>query len=115
MKKQIYFESFLEYGVALLMNLCLRTSGRKKCAEIAEQAITVLSSLLTHPNQETRPYVNSSLYSILTLKSIREKAMHLVSLNLMMKIYLRLCSRILIIVFDRLFALKNPIPKQKVN
>jgi hypothetical protein len=34
------------------MNLCLRTNGRKKCAEIAEQAITVLSSLLTHPNQE---------------------------------------------------------------
>ncbi|CAF1197448.1 unnamed protein product [Adineta steineri] len=69
----------LEYGVALLMNLCLRTNGRKKCAEIAEQAITVLSSLLTHPNQETRPYVNSSLYSILTLKSIRDRAM---SLNL---------------------------------
>ncbi|UJR23005.1 hypothetical protein I4U23_026031 [Adineta vaga] len=67
----------LEYGVALLMNLCLRTNGRKKCAEIAEQAINVLSSLLTHPNQETRPYVNSSLYSILTLKSIRSKAMEL--------------------------------------
>ncbi|CAF2004352.1 unnamed protein product [Rotaria magnacalcarata] len=67
----------LEYGVALLMNLCLRTNGRKKCATIAEQAITVLSSLLTHPNHETRPYVNSSLYSILTLKSIRDKAMQL--------------------------------------
>ncbi len=34
------------------MNLCLRTNGRKRCAEIAEQAITVLSALLTHPNQE---------------------------------------------------------------
>lgn len=34
------------------MNLCLRTEGRKKCAEISEQAITVLSSLLTHPNSE---------------------------------------------------------------
>ncbi|CAF5218220.1 unnamed protein product, partial [Rotaria magnacalcarata] len=33
----------LEYGVALLMNLCLRTEGRKKCAEVAEQAITVLA------------------------------------------------------------------------
>jgi len=43
---------YLEYGVALLMNLCLRTNGRRKCAEIAEQSITVLSSLLTHPNQE---------------------------------------------------------------
>jgi hypothetical protein len=34
------------------MNLCLRSNGRKKCAEITEQAITVLSSLLTHPNHE---------------------------------------------------------------
>lgn len=34
------------------MNLCLRTSGRKKCAEIADQAIVVLSALLTHPNHE---------------------------------------------------------------
>ncbi|CAF1025663.1 unnamed protein product [Rotaria sordida] len=67
----------LEYGVALLMNLCLRTDGRKKCAEIAEQSITVLASLLTHPNHETRPYVNSSLYSILTLKSVRDKAIQL--------------------------------------
>ncbi|CAF4475299.1 unnamed protein product [Rotaria sp. Silwood2] len=67
----------LEYGVALLMNLCLRTEGRRKCAEIAEQAITVLASLLTHPNHEIRPYVNSSLYSILTLKSVRDKAIQL--------------------------------------
>lgn len=42
----------LEYGVALLMNLCLRPNGRNKCAEIAEQAITVLAGLLTHPNHE---------------------------------------------------------------
>jgi hypothetical protein len=41
-----------EYGVALLMNLCLRSNGRKKCAEIAEQVITVLSTLLSHPNHE---------------------------------------------------------------
>jgi thiosulfate reductase cytochrome b subunit len=66
--------------VALLMNLCLRSNGRKKCAEVAEQAITVLSSLLTHPNHEV--YVNSSLYSILTLKSIRDKAIQLVSNDL---------------------------------
>ncbi|UJR25899.1 hypothetical protein I4U23_007247 [Adineta vaga] len=64
----------LEYGVALLMNLCLRTNGRKKCTEIAEQVITVLSTLLSHSNHETRPYVNSSLYSVLTVKLIRDKA-----------------------------------------
>ncbi len=50
--KLILPDKFLEYAVALLMNLCLRTNGRKKCAEVAEQAINVLSSLLTHPNHE---------------------------------------------------------------
>ena len=34
------------------MNLCLRSNGRQKCAEIAEQAINLLSNLLTHPNRE---------------------------------------------------------------
>lgn len=50
----LVFDCFvhLEYGVALLMNLCLRPNGRNKCAEIAEQAITVLAGLLTHPNHE---------------------------------------------------------------
>jgi LisH domain-containing protein ARMC9 len=48
----------LEYGVALLMNLCLRSDGRKQCAEIADQAVTVLSALLTHPNQEVRVQQN---------------------------------------------------------
>jgi len=91
------FKNSLEYGVALLMNLCLRTNGRKKCAEIAEQAITTLSTLLAHPDHDVylcfhtkthfycflyvyiqiRPYINSSLYSILTLKSIRDKAIEL--------------------------------------
>jgi len=42
----------IEYAVALLMNLCLRTNGRKQCAEISEQITTVLSTLLTHPNKE---------------------------------------------------------------
>lgn len=46
----------IEYGIALLMNLCLRSNGRKKCAEIAEQAITVLASLLTHPNDEVSTF-----------------------------------------------------------
>jgi hypothetical protein len=51
-----FIYKFSEYAVALLMNLCLRTNGRQKCAEIAEQAITVLSSLLTHPNHEVRSF-----------------------------------------------------------
>ena len=42
----------LEYSVALLMNLCLRTSGKKRCTSIANQTLKVLSDLLGHDNQE---------------------------------------------------------------
>jgi hypothetical protein len=42
----------LEYSVALLMNLCLRTTGKKKCAEKPHRILKVLSDLLGHENQE---------------------------------------------------------------
>lgn len=64
----------LEYSVALLMNLCLRTSGKKRCMSNANQTLKVLSDLLGHDNQEIRPYVNGALYSILAIPSIREEA-----------------------------------------
>ncbi|XP_071147269.1 lisH domain-containing protein ARMC9-like isoform X3 [Mytilus galloprovincialis] len=64
----------LEYSVALLMNLCLRTSGKKRCVQNADQTLKVLSDLLGHENQEIRPYVNGALYSILAVPSIRDEA-----------------------------------------
>ncbi|XP_033883898.2 lisH domain-containing protein ARMC9-like isoform X2 [Acipenser ruthenus] len=64
----------LEYAVALLMNLCLRTAGKKKCAEHAAHVLKVLSDLLGHDNHEIRPYVNGALYSILAIPSVREEA-----------------------------------------
>ncbi|XP_052213977.1 lisH domain-containing protein ARMC9-like isoform X2 [Dreissena polymorpha] len=64
----------LEYSVALLMNLCLRTSGKKRCAPNANQTLKVLSDLLGHDNQEIRPYVNGALYSILAISTLREEA-----------------------------------------
>ncbi|XP_067659253.1 lisH domain-containing protein ARMC9-like [Haliotis asinina] len=64
----------LEYSVALLMNLCLRTSGKKRCAKNARQTLKVLSDLLGHDNTEILPYVNGALYSILAIPSIREAA-----------------------------------------
>ncbi|KAK3104927.1 hypothetical protein FSP39_013356 [Pinctada imbricata] len=64
----------LEYSVALLMNLCLRTAGKKRCETNAHQTLKVLSDLLGHENQEIRPYVNGALYSILAIPSIREEA-----------------------------------------
>ncbi|XP_078063544.1 lisH domain-containing protein ARMC9 isoform X5 [Mustelus asterias] len=64
----------LEYSVALFMNLCLRTQGKRKCAEDARRVLKVLSDLLGHENHEIRPYVNGALYSILAIPSIREEA-----------------------------------------
>ncbi|NXT48061.1 ARMC9 protein, partial [Pluvianellus socialis] len=64
----------LEYSVALLMNLCLRSAGKKMCARIADHVLKVLSDLLGHENHEIQPYVNGALYSILAIPSVREEA-----------------------------------------
>ncbi|XP_075058477.1 lisH domain-containing protein ARMC9 isoform X2 [Mixophyes fleayi] len=64
----------VEYSVALLMNLCLRSAGKKMCAKTAPQVLGVLSDLLGHENHEIRPYVNGALYSILAVTSIRDEA-----------------------------------------
>ncbi|XP_012683830.2 lisH domain-containing protein ARMC9 isoform X2 [Clupea harengus] len=64
----------LEYAVALLMNLCLRTQGKRRCAENAKHVLKVLTDLLGHENHEIRPYVNGALYSILGISAVREAA-----------------------------------------
>ncbi|XP_075717954.1 lisH domain-containing protein ARMC9 isoform X2 [Rhinoderma darwinii] len=64
----------VEYSVALLMNLCLRSAGKKMCGKSAGLVLKVLSDLLGHENHEIRPYVNGALYSILAVPSIREEA-----------------------------------------
>uniref|UniRef100_A0A8C5DT57 LisH domain-containing protein ARMC9 n=1 Tax=Gouania willdenowi TaxID=441366 RepID=A0A8C5DT57_GOUWI len=64
----------LEYSAALLMNLCLRTKGKRKCADKAKHVLKVLTDLLGHENHEIRPYVNGALYSILCIPSVREEA-----------------------------------------
>ncbi|XP_039505635.1 lisH domain-containing protein ARMC9 isoform X2 [Pimephales promelas] len=64
----------LEYAISLLMNLCLRTQGKKKCAEKAKHVLKVLTELLGHENHEIRYYVNGALYSILSMPEIREEA-----------------------------------------
>ncbi|KAE8294069.1 hypothetical protein D5F01_LYC07015 [Larimichthys crocea] len=64
----------LEYSAALLMNLCLRTKGKRKCAENAKHVLKVLTDLLGHENHEIRPYVNGALYSVLCIPSVRQEA-----------------------------------------
>lgn len=64
----------LEYLAALLMNLCLRTKGKRRCAEKAKHVLKVLTDLLGHENHEIRPYVNGTLYGILSNPSVRQEA-----------------------------------------
>ncbi|XP_068137383.1 lisH domain-containing protein ARMC9 isoform X2 [Hyperolius riggenbachi] len=64
----------VEYSVALLMNLCLRSAGKKMCSKNAGRVLKVMSDLLGHENHEIRPYVNGALYSILAVTSVREEA-----------------------------------------
>ena len=64
----------LEYTVALLMNLCLRVAGKKRCSKHPEKMLKLLSDLLGFENQEIRQYINGTLYSILALPSFKTAA-----------------------------------------
>ena len=64
----------LEYSVALLMNLCLRVAGKKRCTRNPEKVLKLLTDLLGFDNQEIRQYINGTLYSILALPSFKEAA-----------------------------------------
>ncbi|KAI9143232.1 hypothetical protein BKA69DRAFT_1037040 [Paraphysoderma sedebokerense] len=67
-------EYSVEYGVALLMNLCLRTSGKKQCAENPTHVLKVLNMMIEHENLQVKTYVNGTLYSILSETRIRDQA-----------------------------------------
>uniref|UniRef100_A0A672J7T1 Armadillo repeat containing 9 n=1 Tax=Salarias fasciatus TaxID=181472 RepID=A0A672J7T1_SALFA len=67
-------DNTLEYSTALLLNLSLRTKGRRKCAEDAKHVLKVLIDLLGHENHQIRSFVNGTLYSIFCVPSVREEA-----------------------------------------
>uniref|UniRef100_A0A4W5PST3 Armadillo repeat containing 9 n=1 Tax=Hucho hucho TaxID=62062 RepID=A0A4W5PST3_9TELE len=62
----------LEYAVALLMNLCLRTRGKRKCAENPKHVLKVLTDLLGHENHESLWIRASSMEEILRCYSKEE-------------------------------------------
>lgn len=62
----------VEFASALLMNLTLRTTGKKKCSELG--AYNVLIGLIEHPNAQVRTHVNGTLYGLLELPAIRADA-----------------------------------------
>ncbi|VDO09071.1 unnamed protein product [Rodentolepis nana] len=64
----------LEYSVALLMNLCLRMDGKKRCAPMASRVLKVLTDLINHENTNILSYVNGALFSLLTLPELQVAA-----------------------------------------
>jgi len=64
---ELLFNPYLmEYGWALLMNLCLHEEAKPLCSIIAPDILTcVVQMLLCKPSKDVAPYVVSTLYSLL--------------------------------------------------
>lgn len=65
---------YLEFLVALLVNILLHKEGPKKAEEIKGEIINALINLIECDNENVRSYVHASLYPLLSHKSFREKA-----------------------------------------
>jgi hypothetical protein len=63
-----------EYAIALFMNLCLRSAGKKICCEYAQRTLNVLTGLLDLDNLQVKSYVHASLYALMSEKEMREAA-----------------------------------------
>lgn len=65
-------EFSLEFGSALLMNLALRTAGKRKCVDL--DTLTVALNLMEHWNPQIRTHINGTLYSLLSIENFRTRA-----------------------------------------
>ncbi|KAI8814674.1 hypothetical protein BJ742DRAFT_887052 [Cladochytrium replicatum] len=70
-------ESTIEYATALLMNLCLRTEGRRQCLTIKSRTLAILNELMEHESIQIKTYVNGALYSLFSEPVFREDAREL--------------------------------------
>ncbi|XP_053369497.1 lisH domain-containing protein ARMC9-like [Clarias gariepinus] len=78
----------VECAVTLLMTLCLRTQGKKKCAEEAKRVLKVLTDLLGHESHEIKSYVNRALFSILSVPALKKEAIEM-SLEEILRCYIK--------------------------
>ncbi|KAK0394672.1 hypothetical protein QR680_000867 [Steinernema hermaphroditum] len=67
----------LEYGSALLMNLCLNPVSHSTILRTTDSLVGMLANLIKHDNTQICPYVNGTLYSILSLAKVRMRAREL--------------------------------------
>jgi len=64
----------LEYCIALLMNLCLRSEGKKRCCHRSKEILKILNNYIEHENKQVKTYINGTLYNLFTEHIIREQA-----------------------------------------
>jgi hypothetical protein len=64
----------LEYLTALLMNLSLRTEGKKRCEKIKTEMLKLLKGLLTTKSMQILTHINGTLYSLFTYLPIKLEA-----------------------------------------
>ncbi|KAJ3341180.1 LisH domain-containing protein armc9 [Gonapodya sp. JEL0774] len=67
-------EYTIEYACSLLMNLVLRSRGRREASGIADACLRVLSELGENPSIQVRTYVNGTLFGLLSDAHARECA-----------------------------------------
>jgi len=70
-------EYSVEYGAALLMNLCLRTAGKNEACANPDTTIKILNDLIDHDNIQVKTYVNGCLYSLFADSEMRQQAQNI--------------------------------------
>jgi hypothetical protein len=67
-------EYTLEYGLALLMNLSLRVTGRDRCEKVSNKLLKILINYLHSESIQVRTCINGTLYSLLKRKKMKLEA-----------------------------------------
>jgi len=65
-------EFSLEFASALLMNLALRTAGKRRCMQL--DVLSVSMNLMEHWNAQIRTHINGAVYSLLSVPAFRAQA-----------------------------------------
>jgi hypothetical protein len=67
----------LEYGISLMMNLCLRTSGRREAAAMSDRILTLMVHLLRLDSVQVKTCVHGILYNLFMEEMIRQDAIEM--------------------------------------
>lgn len=78
-------EYTIEYATSLLMNLCLRSSGKRACLELigenegktGHKSLRLFFNLLRYDNDQVKTYACAALYSLLSDATLKEEAVQM--------------------------------------